>query len=634
MANQYFTCVLDAWREGTTLFGRMHYYRTGTYTYQDTSFPDPTMNLGGTVFTDTDFGNRVRSGIAVGDVYTTTFSRTVQGTGTRNVTFTAGAGLRSDFQGTWSKDVYDFPGVYTNPSISSVTVNSKTHNSANLTINGSYGRGTGSYQIEVGIGAQSTWTSPSLRSVCVKDGRTSYTATVNNSSPQTTTLTLVGNTKYWYGGYIYNGYSSDGRMFGNIYLPCPPLSVLSLSSQSYTAYNRVNAVISYTRQADGGAETRTGYYRYSTDGGNTYTSWTSFGTVSNTTDTFTVSLPTASSVILQARLNTPSGGASETKSVTFSTKTTHTAPNFSDFTYEDASSAAVAVSGNNQIFIQGQSQPKVIISAANKATANDGASISGYTASLNAASIQIPYSSAAEVSGTFAAGSPTAYGTLALTVAANDSLSLATAVSKNVTVIPWAAPTLAATATRVNNFYAQTTLAISGTYSPISVNGVVKNTLAVAYRYKKSNSSTWEQPSGADENGWVDRPITITDSAYQATDLILSFDNEYQWDIEVRAVDEFATTVLAITLSVGKPIFFIGQNGKCSINRKPTNSAADLDIEGLIYSQDQPVMVSHVGMVIMSTTLTTAAEVRDIYGGYWTTFNTGISGVNGFRRTS
>jgi len=87
-------------------------------------------------------------------------------------------------------------------------------------------------------------------------------------------------------------------------------------------------------------------------------------------------------------------------------------------------------------------------------------------------------------------------------------------------------------------------------------------------------------------------------------------------------------------LSVGKPIFFIGQNGKCSINRKPTNSAADLDIEGLIYSQDQPVMVSHVGMIIMSTTLTTAAEVRAIYGGYWTTFNTGISGVNGFRRTS
>ena len=102
----------------------------------------------------------------------------------------------------------------------------------------------------------------------------------------------------------------------------------------------------------------------------------------------------------------------------------------------------------------------------------------------------------------------------------------------------------------------------------------------------------------------------------------------------MRAVDAFTTTTLAITLNIGKPIFFIGEDGRCGFNRKPTNSAANVDVEGLIYSQDQPVMVSHVGMVIMSTTLTTAAEVRAIYGGYWTTFATGISGVNGFRRTS
>lgn len=627
MANQYFTCVLDAWREGTTLFARMHYYRTGTYTYQDTSFPDPTMNLAGTVFTDTAFGNRVRSGIAVGDVYTTTFSRTVQGTGTRTATFSAGSGLRSDFAGTWSKDVYDFPGVNTAPSITSVKVNSKTYNSANMTITGDYGRGTGSYQIEVGIGAQSTWTSPSLRSTCVKDGRTSYTATVNNSSLQTTTLTLVGNTKYWYGGYIYNGYASDGRMFGNIYLPCPPLSALSLSSQAYTTYNRVNATISYTRQTDGGAETRTGYYRYSTDGGSTYTGWTSFGTVSNTTGTFTVSLPTATSITMQAKLNTPSGGDSETKTVTFTTQATHTAPNFSNFTYKDNSSSAVAVSGNNQIFIQGQSQPKVTISAANKATANDGATITGYTASLNAESIQIAYSSSAAVSGTFSTNRPTADGTLALTVAANDSLSLAKSVSKNVTVIPWAAPVVTATATRVNNFEAQTTLAISGTYSPIKVNNTVKNTLAVAYRYKKSTDSTW--------GDWVNRPVTIADSVYQAVDLILSFDNEKQWDIEVRAVDAFMTTTLAITLNVGKPIFFISENGKCSINRKPTNQAADLDVNGLIYAQDQPVMASHVGMIIFSKTLTTAADVRALYGGYWTSDSSfSATGVYCWRRTS
>ena len=129
MANANFTCVLDAWREGTTLYGRMHYYRSGSYFYKDLTFPNPTMNLGGTTYTDTAFGDRVRSGIYVGDVYTTTFSRTVSGTGTRTVTFTAGSGQRSDFAGTWNVDVGGFPGTYTAPNQPTVSIVSSTSNS-------------------------------------------------------------------------------------------------------------------------------------------------------------------------------------------------------------------------------------------------------------------------------------------------------------------------------------------------------------------------------------------------------------------------------------------------------------------------------------------------------------------------
>lgn len=475
----------------------------------------------------------------------------------------------------------NIPTGYTAPSLSSVKVNSKTYNSVNLTVKGSYGVGTGSYQIEGGVGAQNAWQSPSLRSAAVFDGRTEYTVTVNNNSTQTTTLNLIGNQKLWYGGYIYNGYTGGGEMKGDVYLPCPPLSALSLSSQAYATYNTVNAVLSYTRQTDGGAETRTGKYRYSTDNGATWTAWTSFGTVSSTTGTFTAQLPTSKTVLLQARLDTPNGGASEAKQVSITTKTTHTAPNFSNFTYEDISSGALALTNNNQIFIQGQSQPKVTISTANKATANDGATITGYTASLNAESVQITYSSSASVNGTFSANRPTASGTLALSVAANDSLSLATSVSKNVTVIPWAAPVLTATATRQNNFENNTTIQISGTYSPVKVNNVAKNTLAIAYRFKKSSASSW--------GNWVSVSPTINDNAFTVPDFVLSFDNEYQWNIEVRAVDAFETTTVVLSLAIGKPIFFISKNRKVSVNRKPTNYNADLDVEGKVYAEDSPL---------------------------------------------
>ena len=585
MANQYFTCVLDAWRDGTTLYARMHYYRSGTYFYQDTSFPNPTIDLGGgVVYEDDTLGNAVRSGVYVGDIYGKTVSRTVSGTGSRSVTYTAGSGYRADFQGTWTATVDGFPGVNTQPAAPSVSIRSKTYNSATFNVSlSSYGNPSGASgrYIEAAILAQNSYGNSYRYEIA--QNTTSATITVNNSSRTgSTALTIQGNKKYWYGGYATNTALSNSTVTGSFYTPCPPLSALSLSSQTYSTYNKVNAVISYTRQSDGGAETRTGYYRFSTDGGSTWSNWTSFGTVSNTTGTFTATgLPTASSITFQAKLNTPNGGDSEAKTVTFSTQATHTAPNFSNFTYEDASSAAVAVSGNNQVFIQGQSQPKVTISAANKATANDGATITGYTASLNAESIQIAYSSSASVNGTFSANRPTASGTLALSVAANDSLSLAKSVSKNVTVIPWAAPVLNATATRTNNFENNTTIAISGTYSPVKVNNTVKNTLAIAYRSKKSSSSSW--------SNWTSKTPTINDNAYTVPNFVLSFDNEYQWDIEVRAVDKFATTTTAITLPVGKPIFFISRNKKVSVNRKPTNYNADLDVEGKVYAEDNPL---------------------------------------------
>lgn len=134
MANPYFTCELEAWRSGQTLYGRMHYYRTDglTYTYTDYAFPDPTMNLGGAVYTDTAFGNAVRNGIDVGSVYTTTFSRVVSGSGTRTVTFTASAGERGDFEGTWSKDVI-FPVPYVAPDTPTISATATGPTSISIT---------------------------------------------------------------------------------------------------------------------------------------------------------------------------------------------------------------------------------------------------------------------------------------------------------------------------------------------------------------------------------------------------------------------------------------------------------------------------------------------------------------------
>lgn len=392
------------------------------------------------------------------------------------------------------------------PSTPSVSLTSKTYNSATFNISiSSYGvpSGTSGRYIEAAILGQNSYGNSYRYST--RSNTASATITVNNSSNTgSTALTIEGNHKYWYGGYASNTQAHNSVVTGTFYTPCPPLASLSLSSQTYSTHNTVNAILSYTRQADGGAETRTGYYRYSTDSGATYSSWISFGTISvatGTAATFTAKLPTSSNVIIQTKISTPNGGDSTFVSTSFSTSATHTAPNFSDFEYTDDNSATVALTGNNQTMIQGQSTPLVTISTANKATGNNGVAVSNYAITFVGQSKTITYSSSESVSASLNA--PSESGTANLVVSAVDSLSLSTAVTKSVTIYPWSAPTISASIERVNNFESQSTLKISGTYAPITIENEAKNSLTVSYRTKN-------RPARTGETGLLDlRPSQI-----------------------------------------------------------------------------------------------------------------------------
>ncbi len=515
------------------------------------------------------------------------------------------------------------PSGITAPSGLSVTLNSKTYNSATFKVSvSSYGYPSSAdgRWIEAGVAGQNSWTSPSLRSAIIKNA-SSATITVNNSSTQTQTLAIEGNHKYWYGGHATNTQASTSIITGTFYTPCPPLTSLSVSSHSYVSANQDSVTLSYKRNTDGEAETRTGYYRYSTDGGSTYSGWVSFGTISaaaGTAATFTANLPTSSSIILQAKINTPNGGDSTIKSVSFSTLTTHTAPNFSNFEYQDSNSATVALTGNNQTMIQGQSTPQITISTTNKATGNDGVNVSNYSITFSGQSKTVAYSSSSAVTTTLTP--PSDSGTGNMVVAAVDDLSLSKSVAKVVTIYPWSNPTINASIERVNNFESNSVLSASGTYAQIKVGNTVKNTIAVAYRTKKSSSSTW--------GSWTSRTATVSGNTWSISDTTISLDNNYQWDVQVRVVDKFVTTTADLIVSVGMPNFFIGVDGRVSVGMRPSNSLSGTDkgqieVSGPIYSRGQPLMPSHVGQIILTTTLDTAAKVKAIYGGTWTQWGKG-----------
>ena len=106
MANGQFICELIVNVNGSTITAQMRYrHKSGrSFSYFDQNFPVPTMTIDGQVFQDTSFQNWVKSGIQVGDVKTTSFSKTCAN-GARTVTFTAGRGYRNDFEGSWSMTV-------------------------------------------------------------------------------------------------------------------------------------------------------------------------------------------------------------------------------------------------------------------------------------------------------------------------------------------------------------------------------------------------------------------------------------------------------------------------------------------------------------------------------------------------
>lgn len=312
MANANFTCVLDAWNDGKVLYGRMHYYRSGSYYYQDSTFPDPTMNLGGVTYSDSAFGARVRSGISVGDVYTTTFSRTVGGSGNRTVTFSAGSGQRSDFAGSWSKTVY-IPESYSPPTGLNVTIAEIYPRGAKFNVSiSSYGNpssASGRY-IEAQICTGSSYESTRK----YKHGPSSTSAQINVSNTDYTggELTIVPNTQYYYGGYATNTQLNTSRVVGQFVTTAeaPTVTLNSVTS--------ITATFDYTANADGGYYDKT--IEYSVDSGATWQTGATITGGSAASGSFTVSnLLSGAEYVLMVRVSTTSGSTIGT-SVSFQTE--------------------------------------------------------------------------------------------------------------------------------------------------------------------------------------------------------------------------------------------------------------------------------------------------------------------------
>lgn len=277
-------------------------------------------------------------------------------------------------------------------------------------------------------------------------------------------------------------------------------------------------------------------------------------------------------------------------------------PVFTTATYRDSNSTTSTITGNDQYLIQGYSTLEMAILSANKATAQKQASMVKYNSAVSSISIDTTYttSNIAQALGVLNVAS-----NASLVISAIDSRGNTTPVTKTINVLPYAAPVVIATARRTNNFETATTFHIEGTISRLTIASVDKNAVntstGVAYRYKKTTDGTW--------GSWTNKTSATSGANISVTDFSVNLDRNYSWNVEVRIVDKLTTSTLALVVPIGTPIFRIST------------------YDNLVYNNEQPIMTSHIGMVIMSTALTTAAAVAAIYGGTWVAWGTGRTPV-------
>jgi hypothetical protein len=305
-------------------------------------------------------------------------------------------------------------------------------------------------------------------------------------------------------------------------------------------------------------------------------------------------------------------------------------PAFSDFDYLDTNSTTAAITGDNQVLIQGLSTLQINIPTTKKAAPNKYATMQSYNTTIGGYVNNLTYSSGSTVTDNVGVVSDVT-GNQSLTVRAIDSRTNSTAASKVVNILPYASPAVdpLINVKYTNNYDNTSGLTVSvssGTtianISPLTLSGtdlnVVNATTGIQFDMSKTNNSsytgTWVNVATTQQS--ATGVITANSLSTIATNILtkmngIGSDNTVRWYLKFKIVDVLQTKYFETYIDVGKAIFRIG-------------------VDGRVYNNENVLMTSHIGQVIQSTTLDTATKVQNLYGGTWAAFASGrtLVGIN------
>lgn len=252
-------------------------------------------------------------------------------------------------------------------------------------------------------------------------------------------------------------------------------------------------------------------------------------------------------------------------------------PTFTDFSYEDTNSTTAAITGNDQVLIQGRSTLEVTVPVADRATANKQATMVSYGFTVGGYSQTSPWSNVADVVRTIGAVNDVS-GTQNLAVRATDSRSNNTTVTKSVTILPYSNPAFVPSlnVSYANDFDMTSGIAITAsgstlaTISQLTLGGTDKNTVngtsGVRFDISKGNNSSYTgswtniatSKSGANINA---TSLSTVESAIASAINIIGADNTVYWYVKFQIQDALSTVEREVVIDIGRPIFRIGTDG-------------------------------------------------------------------------
>lgn len=235
-------------------------------------------------------------------------------------------------------------------------------------------------------------------------------------------------------------------------------------------------------------------------------------------------------------------------------------PTFTDFTYFDSNATTKAITGNDQVFIQGQSRLSVKIAKEKKAEAKKYATMTKYLASAFGVSVTKNYSTTSDVQ--IDIGAVNASTNQVVSVSAIDSREFSTTKTKNITVIPYSRPTINVSAGRKGNFENETIAKISGNIASLKIGNTEKNgVLSLKCRSKSSMDSDF----GPAQNV----PFTLgSDMILRVPDFHIALNNTLKHTLEFEITDKLSSVKVYTEIDVGIPIFRISTKTKKLYNNE------------------------------------------------------------------